>query len=65
MPISNIYYLVIISINKLENESFIYKRNKDFSKLRDIKSKLFDLHELRRAIERLDNFKQDIKDYKC
>lgn len=60
MPIFNIYYLVHTTITKLEKESIKYKKEyRDFSKLRDIKSQLFDLHELRRAIERLDSFKKN------
>ncbi|MBL3518868.1 hypothetical protein H0A43_00075 [Arcobacter lanthieri] len=61
MHISNIYNLVVILIEKTEIEYFKYKgKHEDFSKIRLLKSQLSDLHELRRSIEKLHNFKQKI-----
>ncbi|MCR8711021.1 hypothetical protein [Aliarcobacter butzleri] len=48
---NKIYDLLIKSIKHIETESNKYKKEEDISSKRLLKDILFDLHEIRRAIE--------------
>ncbi|MBD3830691.1 MAG: hypothetical protein IE890_09400 [Arcobacter sp.] len=52
-----IYEMVIIAINKTEIECSKYKEKiEDINIKKNLKCELSDLHEIRRTIERFDNF---------
>ncbi len=66
----NIYKIVISSIKNIEEENDKYKQNiGDIHKTKILKFELSNLHEIRRTIEKFDNFsnfeKYNKKDFKC
>jgi hypothetical protein len=53
----NIYEIVILSIKDIEKENDKYKQNiEDIHKSKILKFELSNLHEIRRTIERFENF---------
>lgn len=61
-----IYEMVIIAIENTEKECNKYKKNiEDLPKKRFLKLELSNLHEIRRTIERLKDFKENKKGLKC
>lgn len=53
----NIYEIVILSIKDIEKENNEYKQNiEDIHKTKALKFELSNLHEIRRTIEKLENF---------